>query len=59
MTFVVAPIFDPVLSDRISLYTGWWFAFHLLYGAVLGMAPEIARQMAVRETPVETYRRAA
>lgn len=59
MTFIGLPIFDPVMSDRVSLYTGWWFAFHLLFGGVLGTTPEIARQMLVRETVVETYRRAA
>lgn len=59
MTFVALPVFDPVMSDRVALYSGWWFASHLLYGAVLGLTPELTQQMLVRETHTETYRRAA
>ncbi|MGZ3693572.1 MAG: hypothetical protein ACXWQO_05235 [Bdellovibrionota bacterium] len=59
MSFIALPIFDPVMSDRVALYSGTWFTFHLLYGAALGVTPRIADQMVVRETYTESYRRAA
>jgi hypothetical protein len=59
MTYVALPFFDPVMSDRVALYSGWWFALHLVYGAVLGITPELAERMAVREVYTDTFRRAA
>jgi hypothetical protein len=60
MSFVALPIFDPVMNDRVALYSGMWFAYHLVFGVVLGVTPEIARRMAAeRDVYFDTYRRAA
>lgn len=59
MTFAVLPIFNPIMADRVSLYSGWWFAYHLGFGAVLGLTPSLAGRMITHEVYTEEYHRAA
>lgn len=60
MSFVALPIFNSVMADRVALYSGMWFAYHLVFGVVLGTTPDIARRMSVeREIYFESPRRAA
>lgn len=35
MTFAALPLFNPIMLERISLTFGWWFFYHLVFGATL------------------------
>jgi len=61
ITFVVLPVMNQTMKDRVDLAPGWWFASFLLYGVVLGATPAI-RAAIGREVERVTYeetRRAA
>jgi hypothetical protein len=60
-TFVIMPLLNQTMKDRVDLAPGWWFASFLLFGLVLGATPAI-RAAIGREVERVTYeetRRAA
>lgn len=44
-TFLILPLIDPTMSDRVALAPGWWFGYHLIFGAVLALASPLASTM--------------
>jgi hypothetical protein len=36
-----------VMSDRVALNPGWWFALHVIFGVVLMITPGLRRQFAL------------
>lgn len=47
MTFVVLPLVNTVMLDRVLLSPGWWFVLHLVFGFVLGIATGVGRASGV------------
>ena len=45
MTFIALPIFDPVMRARVAMYSGWWFVYHLIFGASLAFIMPIAKKL--------------
>ena len=54
ITFVMLPVINQTMKDRVDLAPGWWFASFLLFGAVLGATPAI-RSAIGREVERVTY----
>lgn len=48
MTFAVLPLVNNIMRERVDLIPGWWFAYHLIYGAVLSLAAPFAKTFADR-----------
>lgn len=46
MTFGVMPVVDPLMRPRVSTLSTAWFGAHLVYGAILGLAPQLRRTTA-------------
>jgi hypothetical protein len=46
MTFLGLPLLNAPMSERVALISGWWFVYHLIFGALLFMAPLFYRLMA-------------
>lgn len=42
MTLIALPLFNPTLAGRVSIISGWWLFFHLVYGGFLALAPRLA-----------------
>lgn len=43
MTYLVLPWADRTMFDRVNLSMGWFFFYHLLFGAALSLSPAMAR----------------
>lgn len=41
MTWLVLPIVNQVMLDRVMIAPSWWFAFHLIFGAMLLLTPAL------------------
>jgi hypothetical protein len=54
VTFLVLPLINQTMKDRVDLAPGWWFASFLLFGIVLGATPAI-RSAIGREVERATY----
>jgi hypothetical protein len=48
MTFVVVPVVNPVMANRVSMMIGTVLVMHVLYGFGLGLAPMLRRRFARR-----------
>lgn len=49
MTYLVVPGLDPTMAQRVALVpAGWWFGYHLFYGATLTLASPFAQRFAQR-----------
>jgi hypothetical protein len=48
MTFVVVPVVNPVMSNRVSMMIGTVLMMHVLYGIALGLAPTLRRRFSRR-----------
>ena len=62
MTYAILPWANPTLSERVALMPNWWFAYHLVFGLVLGSTPALMRAYARSARDIElpeTSRRAA
>jgi hypothetical protein len=46
MSFVVVPVVDPVMSNRVSMMIGTVLTMHVLYGFGVGLAPRLRREFA-------------
>jgi hypothetical protein len=46
MTFIVVPVVNPVMSNRVSMMVGTTLIMHLLYGIGVGLTPLIRRGLA-------------
>ncbi len=44
-TFILLPILDPTMRQRIAMTPWWWFIGNLVFGAVLGLTPGIRRAL--------------
>lgn len=53
-TWAVLPVLNQVMLDRQMIAPGWWFIYHLIYGALLLLMPGFAQFMG----PPESGRRA-
>ncbi|HWA87132.1 MAG TPA: hypothetical protein VG710_12965 [Opitutus sp.] len=51
MTFLVLPWADQAMRERITLIAGWWFADHLVFGAMLFLTPFLDRAIESPATP--------
>jgi hypothetical protein len=53
MTFLVLPIVNEVMLERVMVGPVWWFVLHLIYGLVLGLvvAQRKGEQFGVIEQP--------
>jgi len=45
-TWVLLPLVDPVMYERVRLFPSAWFLLHLLFGALLTPAPHLVQLMA-------------
>ncbi len=52
-SFLLLPVFNQTMKDRVDLAPGWWFLSFVLMGAVLGATPAIRRSIARRTTNVD------
>ena len=43
MTYAVLPFANPTMLDRVNLSMGWFFVYHLIFGATLALSPQMAR----------------
>lgn len=43
MTWIVMPVANPVMHQRVALMNGWWFVYHLVFGGMLFLTPLINR----------------
>jgi len=64
LTFIDLPLMNRIMSERINLMPGWWFASCLVFGACLGLTPYLFRNYGVAGMPgirstTATSRRAA
>lgn len=41
MTFLVMPVVDPFMRSRVSGFSTAWFGAHVVYGAMLGLVPQL------------------
>jgi hypothetical protein len=48
MSFVVVPVVDPVMSNRVSMMIGTVLVMHVLYGVGVGLTPRLRREFAAR-----------
>lgn len=46
MTFVVVPVVNPVMANRVSMMIGTMLIMHMLFGIGLGLAPTLRRVFA-------------
>lgn len=55
MTYFVLPWANEVMFERVSIAMGWFFVYHLVYGATLALSPGMARRLHRRHvgTPSE------
>lgn len=54
MTWVILPLVNEVMLERVELQPWWWFAYHLVYGGLLLLTPPLAEAMTPR---AERHRR--
>jgi len=54
MMFVVVPVVDPVMANRMALMIGTMLIMHVLYGLGLGLAPMFRRRFTRRPVQVLT-----
>ncbi len=52
MMFVIVPVVDPVMANRVSMMIGSMLVMHVLYGVGLGLSPFFRRVFAKRPRPV-------
>lgn len=52
MMFVVVPVTNPVMANRVSMMIGTTLVMHLLYGIGLGLAPTLRRVFVQKAPPV-------
>ncbi len=45
LTFVVMPAVDPVMREWIPRLSSGWFGAHVVYGACLGLVPQLRRAL--------------
>jgi uncharacterized membrane protein YagU involved in acid resistance len=43
LTWIVLPLFNPVMAERMQLWPGAWFVHHLVFGGVLAVTPALER----------------
>lgn len=49
MTFVALPLLNDIMRERsYALAPGWWFAYHLVFGAFLGLTPAFCQRFSSR-----------
>lgn len=48
MTFLVLPIANEVMRERVALMSGWWFTYHLVFGGMLFLTPVLFRRLGHR-----------
>ncbi len=46
MTFLVMPVIDPFMRVRVSDLSMAWFSAHVVYGALLGVIPQVRESRA-------------
>jgi hypothetical protein len=59
MSYIVLPLLNHTMSERIALVSGWWFLCHLVFGALLYVTPDLLRAFETRirgELPVTPNR---
>lgn len=49
MTWLVLPWANPLMYDAMMEIPGWWFFYHLVYGATLALTPPLAAAFAHRK----------
>jgi hypothetical protein len=52
MMFVVTPVVNPVMANRVSMMIGTMLVMHVLYGLGLGFTPAFRRLLSRRPPPV-------
>jgi hypothetical protein len=45
MTFAVLPLVDPFMRSRVTGFSTAWFGAHVVYGATLGILPQVRRAL--------------
>lgn len=51
MTYLVLPLFDPVMRTRVDLMQASWFVEHLVFGGLLMITPMLRRNFTRRTEP--------
>jgi hypothetical protein len=59
MSLVVLPLLDPIMNADFAPLAGWWFLYHLIFGAMLFMTPAVRRELHARNVHGEHLERPA
>jgi uncharacterized membrane protein YagU involved in acid resistance len=43
MSYLILPLLNPTMAERVAVVSGWWFLCHVAYGTLLYITPEIHR----------------